>query len=357
MTAPVSTTDFPGRGDHDAANVDGDDRRSLSVAEIQQVLRELRARRARPVAAGIGAPSWRHENAHLQQSAFEGERALPAGCWTRPRAGTPAGDRGDTTDEGPASGGDIADAIDRRPAFGGGPETGWVAVLAAHAGAGASTVALLVSDAAAAQGRQVHLIGLAHPFGSGLVAAASDELGLDVSGAWRRGRRTGVLIDRRATDGAPADWPVPPVGDDPALTVIDLDLPGAQRLSGLAVGAACCVIVLRPTLPAIRLTEQLLEELAQQPVAVASVGSGRWPSEVIASLGPRLRALRAAGRVVTVPMHRGVQVAGLTSAPLPRPLRSAGHSLLRLIDDSPPRAVPAPSAATHPVVPPKDPRR
>lgn len=358
MTAPLSATDVTDHGEHDPGNVDDDNRRSLSVAEIQQVLRELRARGPRPVAAAIGAPSRRLENPNSLQPAFQGEQVPPSEQSTRSGASTPAQDRGDTAEERGARGGDIAAAIGQRATVGGAPETGWLAVLAAHAGAGASTVALLVSDAAAGQGRRVHLVDPADPFRSGLVAAAAYELGLDVGGAWRRGRRTGVIIDRRATDGTSADWPVPPVGDDPALTVVDLGLLGAQRLPGLAVEAARSVIVLRQTLPAVRLTERLLEELAQQPVVLAAVGSGRWPSEVIASLGPRLWALRAAGRVVSVPMHRRLEVTGLTSSPLPRPLRVAGRSLLRLIDDSHPRAVPvSPAAADRPVATGKDTRR
>jgi hypothetical protein len=85
--------------------------------------------------------------------------------------------------------------------------------------------------------------------------------------------------------------------------------------------------------PGVRSTEQLLERLAPQAVVVAAIGPSRWPGEVTGSLGPRLRALRAAGRVVPVPMDRRLQVTGPTSAPLPRPLRAAGRSLLELRDE------------------------
>src|SRR4051794_18401760 len=223
VTAPPSTLDLTDGGDHDAGDVAGN-RRLLSVAEVQQVLRELRARGSRPVAAEIGATSQHPENGNFEQPAFEGERVPPA---RRPRsawASTPAQDRGDTEQGAFASWGDIAAGIGQRAAHGAHLETGWIGVLAAHAGAGASTVALVISDAAAADGRWAHLIDTAHPCRSGLVAAPSEERGTDVTGAWRRGLRTGVTIDRRATDTAPGGWPVPPVGDSPALTVVDLGL-------------------------------------------------------------------------------------------------------------------------------------
>jgi hypothetical protein len=212
----------------------------------------------------------------------------------------------------------------------------WIAAVAAHAGAGASTVALAISDAAAADDLPVHLIDTAHPARSGLVAAASEELGTDVTGAWRRGVRSGVLIDRRATDLAPAGWPVPPDGS--ALTVVDLGVAVPESLSGLAADRACLIVVCRPTVPGVRLTEQLLGQLAHRPAAIAAIGPSRWPGEVTASLGPRFRALRAAGRVVPVPTDRRLQVTGLISSPLPKSVRSAGRQLLGLLDGSHPGA-------------------
>jgi hypothetical protein len=358
VTAPVSTAVVTDRGDHDR-DVDGDGRRSLSVAEIQQVLRELRTRGSRPAPAEIGAPSQRHEHASPERSAVEGARLPPSQPSTRPKARTPAHDRGDTAEEGRACRGDIAAGIAPRATFSGVPVPGSIAILAAHAGAGATTVALLVTDAAAAQGQQVHLLDPAHPCRSGLVAAASEELGLDVSGAWRRGRRPGVIIDRRATDIDPNDWPETPVGDDAALTVVDVGLAWADSLTGLRLdGVRLVVVVCRPTVPAVRRTEQLLAELAAHSVVVGAVGSRRWPGEVLASLGPRLRTLRGAGRVVTVPVNRRLEIAGLSSAPLPRTLRSAGRSLLQLIEDCAQCAGPAsPTAATHPVATPKETHR
>jgi hypothetical protein len=240
----------------------------------------------------------------------------------------------------------MAAGIRQRTADGAELEAGWIGVLAAHAGAGASTVALVVSDAAAAEGRRVHLVDTAQPFRSGLVAAASEELGTDVTGAWRRGLRTGVTIDRPATDTAPGGWPDPPFDDDPALTIVDLGLAARDNLTPLAVDPSRPVVVCRPTVPGVRLTEQLLEQLAGQPVVVAAVGLTRWPGEVTASLGPRLRGLRTAGRVVPVPMDRRLQVTGPTSSPLPRALRVAGRLLLEMLDGSTPGTATSSSAAT-----------
>ena len=51
-----------------------------------------------------------------------------------------------------------------------------------------------------------------------------------------------------------------------------------------------------------------------------------------ASSGPRLRALRIAGRVVTVPLDRHLQISGLTDSPLPKPVLAAGRALLELLN-------------------------
>ncbi len=170
--------------------------------------------------------------------------------------------------------------------------------------------------------------------------------------------RTGVTIDRRATDMAPDNWPIPPLGDSPALTVVDLGSAAPEELTHLAADRTRLVVVCRPTVPGVRLTEQVLDQLASQPALVAAVGPSRWPGEVTTSLGPRLRALRAAGRVVPVPMDRHLEVVGPTSSPLPKWLRAAGRSLLELLDDSWPGALPASSATTtNPVPTPEETRR
>ena len=354
MTAPLPTPDVTDGAEHDSGDVEGN-RRSLSVAEIQQVLRELQGRRPRPGTARIGATSERPRERELQQLVSGSERFATARRPRRVTAGTPDQGWGDTEGERPARGGDSAAGASHGSCDIAGLESGWLAVLAAHAGAGASTVALAISDAAAADGRRVHLVDTAHPVRSGLVGAASEELGADVTGTWRRGRRTGVTIDRRVTDTRPGTWPDPPVGDDPALTVVDLGLADSEDLTCVAADRGRLVVACRPTVPGVRLTEQLLEQLLWQPVVVAAVGLTRWPGEVTASLGPRLRALRTAGRVLPVPMDRRLQVTGPTSSPLPRALRAVGRELLELLDDSHPGAATRSSATTtDPVSTPKE---
>jgi hypothetical protein len=206
----------------------------------------------------------------------------------------------------------------------------WVSVVAAHPGAGASTVALAIADAAAAAGRATNLVETAHPTRSGLVASANAELGLDASGAWRRGSRGHVTIDRRAGNDPPTGWPILTTSDD-GLVVVDLGVPTPDSLTRLATSGCRIVVVCRPTVPGVRMAERLLNSVSG-PVIVASVGSGKWPGEVSASLGPRLRALRATNAVVSVPADRRLEVTGPTNSPLPKPIAHAGRSLLGLID-------------------------
>ena len=206
-----------------------------------------------------------------------------------------------------------------------------MSVVAAHAGAGASTVALAIADAAAVAGRGAHLVETAHPRRSGLVAVADAELGVDPDGAWRRGSRGRLTVHRRSTSDIPTGWPALAASEDD-LVVIDLGSPMPDSLTLLSTGGCRTVVVCRPTVPGVRLAEQFLNAPVTGPVIVASIGAGRWPGEVSASLGPRLRALRAGNAVVTVPAVRRLEVTGLTSSPLPKPVAAAGRSLLDLID-------------------------
>ncbi|MBN9618194.1 MAG: hypothetical protein J0H43_00410, partial [Actinobacteria bacterium] len=206
-------------------------------------------------------------------------------------------------------------------------------VIAAHSGAGASSVALAIADAVAASGRLAGLVETAHPVRTGLVAAATAELGADPSGSWRRGLRchiggADITIARRASETAPDGWPALSDG----VVVVDLGLPSPESLARVARSGCRVVAVCRPTVPGVRLMEQLLSALPTAPVVIAAVGGGRWPGEVSASLGPRLRALRASNAVVTVPTDRRLEVTGPTSSPLPKPVAAAGRSLLGLID-------------------------
>jgi len=279
------------------------DGRLLSVAEIQLAFRELRARKPSEAAALLAPEQVQVEAAPHGGGAASIGTDRPSGpVRTNQPAVTP--------------GADLNGA--------------WVSVVAAHAGAGASTVALAIADAAAAAGRATHLVETAHPTRSGLVAAANAELGVDAGGAWRRGSRGQVTIDRRAGDATPSGWPALTTPED-GLVVVDIGLPTPDSLARLAISRCRIVVVCRPTVPGVRLAEQLLNSITG-PVIIASVGSGKWPGEVNASLGPRLRELRAANAVVTVPADRRLEVTGPTNSPLPKSVVTAGRSLLGLVD-------------------------
>jgi hypothetical protein len=281
--------------------------RLLSVAEIQQAFRQLcayaaTARSGRAIPAAPPPPM--STPGPVTQGYEVAVTADPEDTRFDPAAPPPA-DRGDRLAEG------------------------WLAVLAAHAGAGASTVALAVTDALAAAGRTPRLIEAAQPSKSGLAGAAAAEMGLDSSGAWRRGAREMATIYRRASEVDPAGWPDPA----PAVTdtVVDLGLPTAAGLDRLAGDRPDVVLVCRPSIPGVRMAEQTLIDLEGLRVAVAAIGPKRWPGEVTASLGPRLRGARDAGLVVAVDLDRRLQVTGLTQAALPKPLLRAAAELLRLV--------------------------
>ena len=318
------------------------DERLLSVAEIQQAFRELRARRPRAAASGLAAPTRLHELSVSEDPASAGAPVVPPSRVRRDGDSTarPVGEDthrerwADSGDRAPQRGASRGDSVPAAvPARGDSDAlaAGWITVVAAHAGAGASTVALAISDAAAATDRRVHLVESAHPRRSGLIAAASAELGTDAAGAWRRGSRDRVTIDRRVADPDPGSWPVLPISEEPTVTVHDLGLHDPENLARPAADRTRTVVVCRPTVPGVRLTEHVLSQLAEQPVVVAVVGSARWPRAVKANFGPRLRELRSRGRVVRVPVDRRLQTAGLTGDRLPKAVLDAGRSLAALL--------------------------
>ena len=339
--------------------------RLLSVTEIQQAFRELRARRAPEGAmAGVGpAPSALDTNGHRDTEAGGGRGATnavrtggdsgPGGVSCTDSGGDTAraarSGRGDTASTARFEQGDTARpaASVRRdePIVGGSKfDVAGVTVVAAHAGAGASTVALAVSAAASKAGRHAHLLDSAPPCRSGMAAAAEVELGTDGSGAWRRGSRELITIDRRAHDATSRDWPAPPPGHDDTLTILDLGLVAVGGLERLARDVSRIVVVCRPTVPGVRMVEHLLAQLVGQSrliVLVAAVGPARWAGQVTATVGPRLRKLRTDGLVVTVPVDRHLEITGLSHAPLPRSVLLAGRVLLELLENIPSNGAPS----------------
>lgn len=218
-----------------------------------------------------------------------------------------------------------------------------VLVLAGHAGAGASVVALALAEALTAC-RSVQLVEYAEPVRSGLVAASSIELGLDDAG-WRRGSRGQLDLARLAQRASPGSELPPPTqpGSD-RLRVVDPGWPlttallHADRREWPAVDQRV-VVVTRLTVPAVRQSEHLLTALGPEACAqacVAAVGPNRWPRAVEASYGPILLRLWSEGRVVRIPMEARLEASGLTADPLPKSVATAGHELAALLVPSEP---------------------
>jgi hypothetical protein len=208
-----------------------------------------------------------------------------------------------------------------------------VMVVGCHGGAGASTVALAVAEAAGESGPSVRLLDCASAERSGLLTAVDAELGVEPSG-WRRGRRARLPIDRVAgVLASAADVPAPP--DEPLgaveVTVVDSGwgatgvLSGGSWLAQVAESAAV-VLVARATVPALRQLEQAMAMCCHNPV-VAVQGPSRRDRSVYATAGPQLSAAQDAGLVVRVPSNRQLAAAGIASAPLPQGVLKAGRQL------------------------------
>ena len=220
-----------------------------------------------------------------------------------------------------------------------------VMVVGCHGGAGASTLALAVAEAARGCGRSVRLLDCASPERSGLTTAVDAELGVDGSG-WRQGRRSGLPIDR-VCDALASATEVPAPPDEPLghveVTVVDTAWGVSDILAGdcwLAQVSSSAVVVLvaRATIPALRQLEQALGTCPGDPV-VAFLAPTRRDRSVHATAGRLLKAAESAGRVVRVPSDRHLSVAGISCAPLPKAVAAAGRQIVArvLAADAEPR--------------------
>ncbi len=234
-----------------------------------------------------------------------------------------------------------------------------VMVVGCHGGAGASTLALAVAQAAGESGRSARLLDCASAERSGLLTAVDAELGVDASG-WRHGRRARLPIDRVAEVlASAADVPAPSDGPRAQVefTVVDAGWGAADVLSGeswlaQASSSAAVVLVARAAIPALRQLEFALATCP--PGAVVAVrGSRRWDRSVHATAGPLLLAAEAAGRVVMVLSDRHLEVAGITCAQLPKPVLEAGRQILAHILTAHPQTPPA-THQSHPRQPTPD---
>ena len=209
-----------------------------------------------------------------------------------------------------------------------------VMVVGCHGGAGASTLALAVAEAASQSGRSARLIDCASPERSGLTTAVDAELGVDGSG-WRQGRRAGLHIDR-VCDALASATDVPAPSDEwlgqVEVTVVDTAWGVSDILDGdcwLAQVSSSAVVVLvaRTTIPALQQLEQALGTCPGDPV-VALLGPTRWDRSVYATAGRLLKAADSVGRVVRVPSDRHLSVAGISCAPLPKAVAEGGRQIV-----------------------------
>ena len=212
------------------------------------------------------------------------------------------------------------------------PQCPVVRVLPAHAGAGASTIALALADAAA-QSAAVRLVDAAAPDWSGLVGASVTELGAD--DGWRHGRRSPRLVIDRLDQrvATPGEVPVPPDHADPvALTVLDVGWTPrelhAHPDGWLTTTAAVDVVVTRASVPAFGQTEFTLAGTDLRDCALVVVGTNRWSGPEFASAGHRMRQLRESGSVSFLPLLPARTLSGLGPDPLPKALMSPIRRLL-----------------------------
>ena len=128
-------------------------------------------------------------------------------------------------------------------------------------------------------------------------------------------------------------WSWPAVSTYVMAAAAATGLPAALRIAPL-------VLVCRATVPSMRRAESVLGQASVDLSpghlpGLAVLGPDRWPREVLASIGPRIRLLRDQHRVVVVPLDKRLAVRGVTADPLPRSVTAAGRSLLQLFKPAP----------------------
>ena len=209
-----------------------------------------------------------------------------------------------------------------------------VSVVPAHAGCGASTVALALATAAGCPARVVECASAA---ASGLVAASTAELGVDDTG-WARGRRDAVIVER-VGDVIWSVGEVPPPGRSAVeVTVLDVAWEAGQVVGAaswladqVSTDSGRVVLVASMTVPGMRRLEEALALLPDALVVVALAGpppARRLARAVTGSTGPRTRHLDRGGRCVPVAWDPRLAVTGVDSAALPRALLTSARRLL-----------------------------
>lgn len=200
--------------------------------------------------------------------------------------------------------------------------------------AGATTLALALATAAA----PARVVECGPMLASGLVAAATAELGTSDSG-WLLGRRDDVRLVRLGPDARPCGVAHPlPDAAAPGTSLSVLDVGSAQAATGWVAAtlalASHVVVLSAATVPGLRRLEAALAVVGPDRAVVAMRGPDprRWPRELRAALGSAARDLHREGRWVAIPHDRHLAMRGLDTLPLPPALLAAARDLLRRVD-------------------------
>lgn len=249
---------------------------------------------------------------------------------------------------------------DAGPAGDGGPDARWgqdervVRVLPAHAGAGASTLALALGDAATLTGGSSRLIDAATPESSGLLDLTTTEYGRD--GDWHLSGRGSLRIERLARPVAsPAGVPGPRPGG-PGLTILDAGWSVRElRLhprSWLTGPVELDVLVVRAHAQGLRRAEHTLRRLdaiRADRIQLAVIGSRREARRLHATDGPLIRQLADAHAVTRVPLLPRPPTDRSDGRGVPRRLLMAARRLLdAAVADPAEDHERAPGAPTYP---------
>jgi hypothetical protein len=230
-----------------------------------------------------------------------------------------------------------------------------IPVLSGSPGAGASVLAVALTDALQRAGRCALLVDAADPARSGLATAAATEgpwahsphRDLTIRYSWREH----AVLARLATTLpvlTPGMLPPPPAWlpqlDPLHATVVDIGHDGWRAAADPLVGAGGWLrhgtpaprplLVVRPTRPSLQLAERVLARLdpwiaagiAAAPWAMVVVGAKRWPAGVAGAAGQRVA--RLVDTAVFLPHDLQVAVGGVTDALLPDRLLDAVSPLL-----------------------------
>lgn len=201
--------------------------------------------------------------------------------------------------------------------------------------AGATSLALAIATHAS----PARVIECGSPTASGLVGAATAELGTTSSG-WTVGRRDEVHLARpSALHLGVGELPSP---DDAAtgtvMSVLDVGCELGQLLasrgwlSAIVDAAPRVVLVGTATVPGLRRLETALTLLDPARTVVAVRGGRdprRWPRELTAAMGRATRDQHRTGRWVVVPNDKCLALRGIDSTPLPPALLTAARDVLR----------------------------